>query len=71
MRHRDLISAAFFMAVEILADYARHIYRARVGEVSFVAPFDTPADEFTQLYFGRNGASHRFLIVRIGRNTGG
>ena len=45
-----------WVPVEILADYARHVYRARVGEVAFVAPFDKAVDEFTQIYFGKSGS---------------
>jgi len=45
-----------WVPVEILADYARHVYRARVGDVCFVAPFDKKVDEFTQIYFGKAGS---------------
>ena len=63
MRHRGLISAAFLLTlafqpadtratskVLVLADYSRHVHRARVGEVTLVAPFDKTVDDFTQIY---------------------
>ena len=50
------VAVGVWLPVEILADYARHVYRARVGEVTFVAPFDKRVDEFTQLYFGKSGS---------------
>ena len=50
------VAPVAWLPVEILADYARHVYRARVGEVTFVAPFDKAVDEFTQIYFGKSGS---------------
>ncbi|NLX99340.1 MAG: hypothetical protein GXY83_24650 [Rhodopirellula sp.] len=44
-----------WVPVEILADYQRHVFRARVGDVSFIGRFDTDIDEFTQIYFGKFG----------------
>ena len=45
-----------WVPVEVLADYRRHVFRARVGEVSFLGRFDKEVDGFTQVYFGEYGS---------------
>lgn len=43
--------------VEVLADYRRHLFRARVGTLTFAGRFDNEVDRFTHLYFGTFGAA--------------
>jgi hypothetical protein len=42
-------------SVEVLADYKRHVFRAKVGALTFVGSFDTNCDVFTHLYMGKYG----------------
>jgi hypothetical protein len=45
-----------WVPVEVVADYARQVFKATVGEVTFGGKFDTTTDQFNRLLFAKSGS---------------
>lgn len=65
---KDRFPTGQWVPVELLADYQRRVFRAKVGKLAFPGRFDKQVDGFSQIYFGKHGEAAYYcdnVVVEI------